>query len=154
MIAARIIATTLVIATTPILSETDKLWLARAVQGEVGVMGEHREETGRWVVHVALNRMGNKWFPDDMTRVIKWGFWGAHTIGEPDDWAREIVNTALSEREQGIDPTGGSLFILGGQDLVPCMDWVSHRGSLKREGWMFSTHLFTRWPFSETCKPR
>lgn len=139
-------------ATPPIQSDMDKLWLARAVQGEVGVMGPLREETGKWIVHTALNRVSSPWFPGNIQDVVRQGFAGAHVVGFPDEWTLEIVKQALEEHRQGEDPTGGALFVFGGQDLTECMDWSSHRGSLQREGWVFSVHLFAEWPFKDSCE--
>ena len=134
------------------ISYGETLWLARAVQGEVGVMGPERENTGAWIVHVALNRVDNKWFPDDIETVVRQGFAGAHVVQMPDPWAFDIVTTALEQRRTE-DPTRGALFIFGGLDLNHCMDWSSWRGSRYREGWVFSVHIFARWPYVEGCTP-
>ena len=137
------------------VSYGEMLWMARAVQGEVSVMGEERERTGTWVVHVALNRTGSRWFPDDLETVIRQGFAGAHVVQMPEAWAFRIVTNALLQRtaEDPEDPTNGALFIFGGIDINECMDWSSHRGSAYREGWVFSVHMFARWPYVEGCVP-
>lgn len=129
----------------------ERLWLARAVAGEVGVMGEHREQAGTWIVHVALNRLPNKWFPDDLITVIKQGFNGAHAIDEPPEWAYDVVDLAIQQRADSEDPTVGSLFLFGGQDIVDCMDFSLRYGMLQREGWVFSVHLFLTWPYPAGC---
>lgn len=134
------------------VSYTDTLWMARAVQGEVAVMGEAREMTGSWVAHVILNRADSKWFPPDIVSVVKQGFAGAHVVRDPHPWAWDIVKAAIEQRETW-DPTYGSLFIIGGLDINDCMDWTSHRGSAYREGWVFSVHMFGRWPYIEGCVP-
>lgn len=135
------------------IHQNEKLWLARAVAGEVGVMGEHKQEAGTWVVHVALNRVDNDWFPGDIPSVIRQGFFGAQTYvdEDPPAWAYDVVDLALGQRKAGEDPTGGSLFLFGGQDLVDCMDMELERGRLKRDGWVFSVHLFYRWPYPAGC---
>ena len=129
----------------------ERLWLARAVTGEVSVMGEHREQAGSWVVHVALNRKEHTWFPADLVAVVQQGFAGAHNIDVPPQWAYDIVDAAIEQRARGEDPTGGSLFILGGLDIIPCMDFSKRYGMLKREGYVFSVHLFTTWPYPDGC---
>jgi len=134
------------------VSYDEKLWLARAVQGEVGVMGPERERAGNWIVHVALNRVDNKWFSDDLETVIRQGFAGAHVVQMPEAWAFEVVTTAL-EQHRTEDPTRGALFIFGGIDINDCMNWSSWRGSAYREGWVFSVHMFARWPYVEGCVP-
>lgn len=147
-----LVGTLIAIPTRPPISYADTLWLARAVQGEVGVMGEHRAETGSWIVHVALNREASKWFPDNVEWAVRQGFAGAHMVDEPEPWAWDIVEDALFQR-QSEDPTGGALFIFGGLDINSCMDWSSHRGSAYRKGWVFSVHMFARWPYIKNCVP-
>jgi len=115
-------------------------------------MGERREETGSWIVHVALNRVASPWFPDSVKWVVYKGFAGARVIDEPESWAWDIVENALFQR-QSEDPTGGALFIFGGLDINRCIDWSSHRGSAQREGWMFSVHMFAAWPYKKGCIP-
>ena len=134
------------------VSYDETLWLARAVQGEVGVMGGAREMTGSWVVHVILNRVDSKWFPDNIVDVVKQGFAGAHVVSDPEDWVWSIVADAIEQRRT-IDPTWGSLFIFGGLDINDCIDWSSHQGSAYRQGWVFSVHMFSRWPYIEGCVP-
>lgn len=134
------------------VSYDEKLWLARAVQGEVGVMGPERRNAGAWIVHVALNRVDNKWFPDNIGDVVQQGFAGADRVQMPEPWAFDVVTTTL-ERHRTEDPTNGALFIFGGLDINKCMDWSSHRGSAYREGWVFSVHMFARWPYVDGCVP-
>ncbi len=133
-------------------SGNEKLWLARAVQGEVSVMGEHRDTTAGWIVHVALNRVDSKWFPANIEDVVRQGFAGAHTVDEPEPWAFRAVTSSLLQRTVG-DPTNGALFVFGGLDINDCIDWSSHRGSRYREGWVFSVHMLARWPYVEGCVP-
>jgi len=134
------------------VSYDDMLWLARAVQGEVGVMGEHRAETGAWVVHVALNRVPNKWFPGTIEQVVRQGFAGAHVIPHPDPWAWEVAQVAVLQHQVS-DPTSGALFIFGSIDINNCIDWSSHTGSAQRDGWLFGVHMFSRWPYIKECEP-
>lgn len=140
----------LLLPSRPQVSYTDRLWLARAVQGEISVMGKERERTGAWVVHVALNRVASPWFPNDTETVIKQGFAGARVVDDPESWAQAIVCQALHQKT---DPTNGALFVFGGLDINECMDWSSHRGSAYREGWVFSVHMFAQWPYVEECVP-
>ena len=134
------------------VSYGETLWLARAVQGEVSVMGEERERTASWVVHVARNREDSRWFPNNIEDVVRQGFAGSHVVQMPEPWAFDVVTTAL-EQHRTEDPTRGALFIFGGLDLNDCMDWSSWRGSAYREGWVFSVHMFARWPYVDGCTP-
>jgi hypothetical protein len=133
------------------VTDTERLWLARAVQGEVSVMGEHRLQAGTWVVHVALSRVDSPWFPGDLVSVVQSGFYGSLVVDTPEPWAYEAVDFALAERACGVDPTQGSLFVFGGLDVLPCMDFSKRLGMLQREGWDFSVHLFRTWPYPKGC---
>jgi hypothetical protein len=130
------------------------LWLARAVEGECSVMGtDLRRGCGLWITHVALNRVGNRWFPSDTVEVVREGFAGAHVVDQPSSWAIQAAKDAIAAHENGQDPTRGALFAFGGQDLRECTDLTHRTAMMKREGYAFSVHLFTRWPFTEACPP-
>ena len=129
------------------------LWIVRAVGGEVGVMGEHRHLAGMWVVHTILNRVESEWFPNNIESVVRQGYAGSHMVDMPHAWAFEALTSALTQRIEEGDPTSGGLFLIGGLDLTGCMDWSSHRGSLKRDGWDFSVHMFAMFPFDNSCPP-
>lgn len=142
------------------LSDNDRLWLARAVQGEVGVMGEYRKLTGSWVVHVALNRLeakavreGSPWEAGDLSWLVYNGFFGARReeVSEPEEWAFKIVDDALEQRAESGDVTQGAMYILGGIDINECIDWESHIASVQRPGWLFSVHLFKQFPYVSGC---
>jgi len=129
----------------------DRYYMAKAVQGEVGVMGDLRLQTGTWIVHVILNRQASRWFPSQIKDVVDQGFYGAATIAEPDPWAYEVVDFALLERSWGLDPTRGALFVFGGIDLLECMDYSLRVGYAEREGTDFSVHVFSTWPYPAGC---
>ncbi len=133
------------------ITPEERFALAQAVQGEVGAMGEHRQETGTWIVHVALNRVASPWFPDNIVSVVQGGFYGAATIPQPSPWAFDVVDFAVSQRAANHDPTQGALFVLGGLDILSCMDFSKRVGYLKRDGWDFSVHLFSTWPYPQGC---
>jgi len=129
----------------PSQTEIARYHMAKAIQGEVGVLSDLKTRAGTWVVHVILNRQDSPWFPDDIQAIVDQGFYGAETILAPSQWAYEAIDLALLERSWGYDPTAGSLFLLGGIDLTPEADLSSRVGYL--EFGPFSVHAFADWPY-------
>ena len=131
------------------LKPGDEIWLARMLAGEVNTMGNRIHEASVMCVNVAMNRARKSWWVNSKSsrspiqQVVQRDFHG--TIkGKPPTWAVNMVAHALTMRARG-DYSGGALFLLGGIDIRPEIDWVSHVNTVAWKDQ--AVHIFTDWPY-------
>jgi len=92
---------------------------AQAVEGEGAGLFEDRITVGLWIAHTAINRSEAGWWSDSIVEVVEQDFHGWVNVSVPAGWAQEVARQALDARSgNGMDITGGALFVLSRQDLV------------------------------------
>ncbi len=140
------------LAEQPTVVDMDRVWLARAIQGEgCHLLGEHKEEAARWMAWSIFTRVEQADWPGDLISVITEPsqYNGALTVEDPTPWAMAQADLYLAQWWDGTIQGNGPPFVLSLQDVKDMGGQVTVQGPLYHL-WNGPWHLFYlwKWPYN------